>query len=199
MTQEDAVDFYKIFINMLIDDYKQFKNTQSNHCENEILLSKDDQYTNNISQLITNNNENLDIISSLYVGKFMLEYTCIKCNYVLVSFETFIDIILNTDLYNEEKMIDIESLLKEYFREEVYDDLLPCTKCNEEGVASCKKSIIKLPKIITLTLDRCIYHSQKKDNRNVNEIDKITVGNKIIHLFSTMNHFGGFDSGHYIK
>ena len=196
--QEDAVDFYKTFINMLIDDYKKFANIKSNKNEDEILLSKDD-YNIKKFELIKINQENLDIISSLYVGKFMLEYYCIKCNYSLISVENFIDIILHTG-NNDDKLIDVESLLNEYFREEVYDDLLPCSNCNEEGVATCKKSIIKLPKITTLTLDRCIYNCQKKDNRKVKEVQTINIGNNYdVHLFSTMNHFGGLNSGHYIK
>ena len=138
-------------------------------------------------------------INNLFFVYFIYVGICPDCYYKIEDFHKTFGINLN--FKNINKIIDLHSLLKEYFYQEIN-----CNRCKKSIIV--KASIVKLPKIL-------IFRFQNDNNKNIQNIpaqysqmidirgflDLDLCNDKGLYELFAFNHFFGNSpsSGHYIS
>jgi len=216
-SQEDSVDFYKNFLNCLLEEFKssvKFAKEDNQFIETEFRLDYQNKeyYIQRLKETITNYKNEFytpeNFMSNLYEGVFVNEYLCTICGKSSCSLERFIDITLQTvsDDYSN-KEINLVNSLELFFGEQYFgEEGIPCSECNQLGIFYGNKYIACLPRIISITLDRADIFNNRKDNRKIKQVLELDLSKFLIfqengkfELFSSIIHFGGLNSGHYIR
>ena len=182
--ENDICEIYLILIekihNELSYDYINDANNPNNH-------------NNKIAKF--NNNKYSDIYDLLQ-GIYIHATKCLNCNYINNTYEPFIYLNLNIDGSKS-----ISSLINnQYFsnNNELRNmDYWKCDKCNSNCDYIKHTSILKLPKILFISLNR--FKEIFKKNLEPVNIDKKLVFNNhnVYNLHSIAFHHGDLNGGHY--
>lgn len=147
-------------------------------------------------------------IKQIFEGCFQSEIKCMKCDKSSLAFDPYMDISLNITR-------DIQTLEKalEYFTQtENLADNYRCFNCKENTKATKKMSILNVPQILTLHMNRFEFasHNTTKLTKHISypetlNLTPFTVENKIREplnyaLSAVIIHSGNYaDGGHYFS
>lgn len=155
-----------------------------------------DDNNNLINKIAKFNNNKYSSIYELLQGIYIHAIKCLKCNYINNTFEPFIYINLNINGFNS-----ISNLINnQYFsnnNEFRNKDTWKCDNCNCNSDYIKATSIIKLPKIIFISLNR--FKEIVTKNVEPVSIDKKLIFNNQnkYNLHSIAFHHGNLNGGHY--
>ena len=136
----------------------------------------------------------------------MINKLICKCKKATFSFHTIKDIPLLID--DKEEEVPLISLIENYFKNEIVDYEEKCIFCNKIYPHEKITSIINLPEILILSLQRFNPVTREKKNTkvmfdtilNINPFVDETIkdqSNCTYNLFGVINHEGTLDFGHY--
>jgi len=151
---------------------------------------------NYISKIIKLNNDKYSSIYDLLQGIYINSIKCLNCNYINNTYEPFI--YLNLNIIGS---TNISNLIRnDYFNNnnEIRNkDHWKCDKCNCNSDYIKKTSILKLPKILFISLNR-FKEIVRKNIEPVN-IDKnlLFSNDNKYNLHSFALHHGDLNGGHY--
>jgi ubiquitin C-terminal hydrolase len=157
-----------------------------------------DIHKNASEQIAKHNNNKTSLWNDLFQGIILQILICHNCKNKTYRFEPFYSISLNLS----ESII---TMLKEYFIKETIEDEIDCECCRIKSKQYRFIKFYKLPKYLIISLNRYNNLGQKLDFK-VDINSNILLGNNILYdnknkielnLTSTVNHFGGINSGHY--
>ena len=119
-----------------------------------------------IIELFNKNQEETEksIITDLFTLNLINKLIC-KCKKVTFSFHTIKDIPLLID--DKEEEVPLISLIKNYFKNEIVDYEEKCIFCNKIYPHEKITSIINLPEILILSLQRFNPETREKKNTKV--------------------------------
>ena len=193
--------FYEIFI-------KNFNRYEENDiCEIYLIIIEkihnelsydyiiDDNHNNHNNKIAKFNNDKYSIIYDLLQGIYIHATKCLNCNFINNSYEPFIYLNLNINSF-----ANISSLINnQYFNnnnEFRNKDSWKCDKCNCNSDYIKHTSILKLPKIIFISLNR-FKEIIRKNIEPVNIDKKIIFNDNSYNLHSIAFHHGDLNGGHY--
>lgn len=95
------------------------------------------------------------IIASLFNGELLTRSNCTECKEATLELSTVQSISLQfKDVVGSHQRINIEGLLNRFVKPERYAKKLYCQKCKQNTNCLLKKSILRLPRVLILHLDR---------------------------------------------
>ena len=155
----------------------------------------DDDCNNHNNKISKFNNNKYSIIYDLLQGIYIHAIKCLNCNYINDTYEPFIYLNLNINSFS-----NISSLINnQYFsnnNEFRNKDNWKCDKCNFNSDYIKHTSILKLPKIIFISLNR-FKEIVRKNIEPVNIDKKLVFNNNCYNLHSIAFHHGDLNGGHY--
>lgn len=155
----------------------------------------DDNHNNHNNKVAKFNNNKYSIIYDLLQGIYIHAIKCLNCNYINDTYEPFIYLNLNINSFS-----NISSLINnQYFsnnNEFRNKDDWKCDKCNCNSDYIKHTSILKLPKIIFISLNR-FKEIVRKNIEPVNIDNKLVFNNNSYNLHSIAFHHGDLNGGHY--
>ena len=100
------------------------------------------------------------LIYDLFYSTIISKFTCL-CQYQSYSFQNIMDIPLL--LPKDNKVIELERLLSEYFKNEILEFETICPKCKKILNHKNDLNIVRAPKILILSLQRINYQHNVKN------------------------------------
>lgn len=149
--------------------------------------------------------DNNSYITDLFNGYQMNKITCLKCEYINSSYQSFI--ILDLPIINENIIIkSLEDCLNSYLITKDKSNIkgFECPNCGERYL-SYLTSLIKLPKILVINLKRVgettVYYHEIEIPQfiNTNLIEKLNLFTKKYELIGFVKHLGNEKNGHNIS
>jgi ubiquitin carboxyl-terminal hydrolase 36/42 len=136
---------------------------------------------------------NKSIVSYLFFGKFKSVIKCPNCKHESVKYDVFnhLPVSLNSNLNTLNECLDEFSISEQLDENNKYK----CDKCSNYVCATKKIEIDVLPNILMIVLKR--FNKQNKINKKINIPEKLHINNETFKLYSTTNHYGGKNGGHY--
>ena len=200
--QHDSIEFLRT----LLDDISKEVNINQNISAYKELKTegktKEEQSKDYHNFYISRENS---IIVDIFYNQIINIFTC-ACGFESYSFQKLLDIPLLLPM--KQFKVDLESLIKEYFKEEELDWSAKCEKCNKEGLKHLK--LIKfsiLNEVLIFSLQRFDPFLSKKSNIRVSFKENIDLkdycDSNLINqkteyrLCGTINHIGNINYGHY--
>ena len=195
------IKFYEIFSNNFN------MNEENDICEIYLFLIEkihnelsydyitDDNTTNYINKIAKFNNNKYSVVYDLLQGIYIHAIKCLNCNYINDTYEPFIYLNLNIEGFNNINNL----IINQYFNnnnEFRNCDNWKCDKCNCNSNYIKHTSILKLPKIIFISLNR-FKEIIRKNVEPVNIDKKLVFRNNTYNLHSIAFHHGDLNGGHY--
>jgi ubiquitin C-terminal hydrolase len=208
--QEDSPQFYQRVLNLLteqFDKYEPQNNYKLNLPNNYIIpLEHSFKIIHKIKNYLINKNSiKTNPFKELYSGLIMLIFYC-KCLHIGIKFEEFSDIVIYSYLAKNNEL-NLVNLVRGNFEMGEDQQGLRCSNCKR--INRYEKRIIKLPRIMSVIIDRMNYETGRKDDKPIQDFDKIDlkefvfkgigIMNAVYEPYGTIIHYGGLQSGHYMS
>lgn len=182
--ENDICEIYLILIEKIHNDLSY-----------EYDINNDDNINNPNNKIAKFNNNKYSDIYDLLQGIYMHAIKCLNCNYINNTYEPFIYLNLNIDGFKS-----ISTLINnQYFNnnnELRNKDYWKCDKCNCNSDYIKHTSILKLPKILFISLNR-FKEIIRKNVEPVSIDKKLVFNNNSFNLHSIAFHHGDLNGGHY--
>ena len=153
--------------------------------------------------------KNSSVIVDLFQGQLKSSVTCLVCNYISTTFDTFM--YLSVPLPKTDRPVTLVDCLIEFTKDEqLPDSSWVCPNCREEVRASKKMDLWKVPPLLIIHLKR-FYHEKSAHGKLFNRVDFPITGLDITQyvsgpqkeppvydLFAKTDHQGDMAAGHYV-
>lgn len=205
-TQNDALEFIRVFLEDLSNEFNKIKNKPPYHNLNlNEKINKSEKSDGYHAFYLKYENS---LIVELFYSQIIYIYTC-ACNNIEYAFQKILDIPL---LFPEKNSsYNIHDLLNYYFKLDYIDFESICTKCKKISKHKQEIKICRIPEIFIISLQRIDYLSRTKNESFVTfpyeldispYIDKECLNNKEMNYIfynsiGVINHKGFIDFGHY--
>jgi len=197
--QQDSADLLQLILDNIItyfgDDF------------NQIDIEYETEYMNKLYKM---SNENMKLtfkkqyseFNEIFYGQKLYVITCNECHNIEQNFEIFN--ILNLSLNEYDTLQECLDNYFDYFKADEY----VCDNCKSDNV--CHKYYLwKIPKTLTITFKR-FDNNLNKINNLVKITDNLCLKKYIYNdiqinkyndysIYSIINHYGGYNGGHYIS
>ena len=203
--QNDSTIFLIYVLNHLNKVFKRDENHISSiylFKDLNLNLSEEDKLEKFLKKFESDNNS---FITDLFNGYQMNKITCLKCEYIHSSYQSFI--ILDLPIINENIIIrKLEDCLNSYLitKDKSHTQGFECPNCGERYLSHLA-SLIKLPKILVINLKRVgettVYYHEIEIPQFINTklIEKLNSFNKKYELIGFVKHLGNEKNGHNIS
>ena len=204
-SQNDSQEFCRVFLDDLSTELNEAKNKNIykalTNPQRKSKIDRDKEFDFNFKE------REKSIITDLFYSQIITTFTC-ECGSEIYSFQKILDFPLLLPENNDK--ININDLLKIYFKNEIIDFETKCEKCHQIRKHKKTLRISRPPEILILSFQRINETTKQKNQCQIVFKPELNINEYIDHdcgfdqeseykLFAVINHQGEIDCGHYFS